>query len=1111
MRFVSASALAFVISLPMFAQTKPKSAKAGAKQAVAQATDSTAKSTSDPILRGMQWRLVGPFRGGRAVAVTGDPVERRTFYMGAVDGGVWKTSDAGTTWRNITDGVSTIASVGAIAVAPSDRNVIYVGTGETDFREDLTFGDGMYRSTDGGRSWKHIGLEQTRQIATVRVDPKDPDNVYVAAFGHAFGPNAERGVYHSRDGGTTWKRVLFVDDSTGAIDLAMDPTNSRILYASMWRFQRFPWGFSGGGGKSGLWKTTDGGDTWTELTDNPGMPDVPIGRIGVSVSGSMPNRLYAYVETSPDDSLGGIYRSENSGASWARVNGDQEFMVRPWYYALITADPQDPNVVYNLNLSTYKSIDGGHTFQRLRVPHGDDHLLWIDPHDSNRMIEGNDGGATISLDGGENWSSQETQPTAQFYHVFADNEFPYRLYGAQQDNSSVRIQSRSDDGAIARQNWDALPFGESGYITVNPANAEVSYGTSYFGQIQRLNSKTNELRDVSVGLPNYDGYAARDMPLRFQWTFPLLTSPNEKGTLYATAQRAFRSTNEGATWQPISPDLTLHDAATLGHVGGPITHDETGTEVYATIFAFAESPVKGGVLWAGSDDGLVHISQDNGATWQNVTPHFGGKFTRVSVIEPSHYDAGTAYLAANRYQQDDFHPYLYRTTDYGKSWTPISTGIPDIAYTRAIREDPVKRGLLYAGTEIGVFVSFDDGAHWQSLQLNLPRSSARDLIVHGSDLAVATHGRAFWVLDDLTPLRQMSDAIRREPVHLFTPDTAIRWDGGRARRNVAAGQNPASGVTVDYVFREKPKGPVTLAFLDPAGKVIRTFSSTGAPAEDSAGADSSAGGAKDSTEKAQHDTTASRGRKKKIESADSVSYAPSDSLVTTRVGMNRFVWNLRYEDVKHIKEILIDYGTINGPMVRPGAYTVRLTAEGKSYTQPFVVVNDPRSSVSQTDLQAQAAAWFQLRDELDSTVTSARHIETMEKQLDARVEQVKKQPYASRVSAAAKPLRAKLEAIRAELVEVHSHADEITLHYPVKLYNMMLTLNVQLLTGDNAPTQSQLESLKELSGKVDVQMQKLRELENGDVGAFNRLMKELDVPAVNVKPQRVVKSGKVVS
>jgi hypothetical protein len=612
------------------------------------------------------------------------------------------------------------------------------------------------------------------------------------------------------------------------------------------------------------------------------------------------------------------------------------------------------------------------------------------------------------------------------------------------------------------------------------------------------------MRDISIGLPNYDGYAAKDVPLRFQWTFPMLVSPKERNTIYAAANRVFRTTDEGGTWHAMSPDLTLHDSATLGHVGGPITHDETGTEVYGTIFAFAESPVKAGVLWAGSDDGLVHVSQDNGATWQNVTPHFAGKFTRVSIIDPGHFDAGTAYLAANRYQQDDFHPYLYRTTDYGKSWTRIDAGIPATAYTRVIREDPVKRGLLYAGTETGVYVSFDDGARWQSLQLNLPISSVRDLIVHKSDLAVATHGRSFWVMDDVSPLRQMTDAVRREQAHLFVPDTAVRWDGGRARRSVAAGQNPRGGVMVDFFLREKPKGPVTLAFLDQSGAVIRTFSSKGAPASDSAGKDSSAKAGKDSTAKAQRDTTAQKGRKKKIEAADSMSYAPSDSLVSTRVGMNRFVWNLRYEDVKHIDNILVDYGTISGPMVRPGAYTVRLTADGKTYTQPFVVVNDPRTGVTAADLQAQIAAWLQLRDQLDSTVSTAKHIETMEGELDARIEQVKKLPYASRVESAGKPLRTKLEAIRAELVEVHSHADEITLHYPVKLYNMMLTLNGQLLTGDAAPTASQMETLKDLSGKVDAQLQKLRELESGDVGAFNRLMKELDVPAVDVKGAKVV-------
>lgn len=1099
MRLVTAVALVVVIASPALAQGKGKQSKS--KVVPPRAVDSVARSASDPILRALRWRLVGPFRGGRAVAVTGDPVDKRTFYMGSVDGGVWKTTDAGANWQNLSDDKSNIASVGAIAIAPSDRNVIYVGTGETDFREDLTYGDGMYRSTDGGQSWKHIGLSPTEQIATIRVNPHDPDDVYVAAYGHAFGPNPERGVYRSRDGGSTWKRILFLDDSTGAIDLAMDPTNPRVLYAAMWRFQRFPWGFTAGGGRSSLWKSIDGGDNWTDLTDNPGMPEVAVGRIGVSVSGSMPSRVYAYVETSPQDSLGGIYRSENAGTSWKRVNGDQDFMVRPWYYGLLTADPQDPNVVYVLNLSTYRSIDGGHTFARMRVPHGDDHLLWIDPSDSRRMIEGNDGGATISLDGGETWSSQDNQPTSQFYHVIADDEFPYRLYGAQQDNTSVRIRSRSDDGAITRQDWDVLPFGESGYLALDRTNTNISYGSSYWGQIVRLNEKSREQRDVSVGLPNYDGYAAKDVPLRFQWTFPLSFSPNTPSTLFASAQRVFRSTNEGQSWTAISPDLTLHDAATLGHVGGPITHDETGTEIYATIFAFAESPVKAGVLWAGSDDGLVHISRDNGATWQDVTPRFPGKFTRVSIIDPSHFDAGTAYLAANRYQQDDFHPYLYKTADYGKSWTRIDTGISEMSYTRAIREDPVARGLLYAGTESGVFVSFDDGARWQSLQLNLPRSSARDLIVKGSDLVVATHGRSFWVLDNVSVLRQMTDAIRRESAHLFAPEKAVRWDGGSPRRSQNAGENARAGVTVDYLFHEKPKGPVTLAFLDRAGKAIRSFSSKDTAALDSTAKDSVA---KDSVAKAQRDTTAASGRKKKIEAADSTSYSPSDSLVPARAGVNRFIWNLRYPDVHHFDNIVVDYGTIIGPQVLPGTYTVRLTADGKSYTQPFTVVNDPRATIPAADQHANLAAWSQLRDRIDSTVDASKAIQTMQSQLEARIKQVKDEVYASRVKAAGKPLNAKMQAILEELIEIHSHADEITLHYPIKLYNMMLTLNGELLTGDAAPTQSQVEQLKDLSGKVDSQLQLLHQLENGDVAAFNRLIKELNVPAVTVKAPKVV-------
>src|SRR6266566_3223259 len=727
---------------------------------VAQKANSTRDTAeaSDPALRALHWRLVGPFRGGRAVAVAGDPSRPLVFYFGAVDGGVWKTANGGQTWNNVTDGRSDIASVGAIAVAPSDPNVIYVGAGEADWREDLTYGEGMWRSTDGGETWRHLGLADTRH------------------------------------------------------------------YAAMWKSQRLPWGFSAGGGKSGLWKSSDGGDTWTDITASRGLPPRPLGRIGIAVSPANPSRLWASVEGPAADSSGGIFRSDDAGASWERVNADQKFMVRPWYFSSVAADPTDENTMYVLNLGTWRSVDGGKSFSRIRVPHGDCHILWIDPKDPRRMIEGNDGGATVSLDGGTTWSTVNNQPTAQFYHVATDDQFPYRLYGAQQDNSTVSIPSRSDDGAITLRDWYAVAGGESGYIAPQPGDPGIVFAGTYMGTLTRYDHRTRQARDVSVWLNNYDGYAAADVPYRFQWTFPIVFSPHDRNTLYVTAQKVFKTTDGGATWQAISPDLTAHDPATLGSVGGPITRDMTGTEWYGTIFSFAESPVKAGVLWAGSDDGLVHVSRDGGANWDDVTPKALGKFTRVSLIEPSHFDAGVAYLAANRYQQDDFAPYLFKTADYGKTWTKIVTGLAAAAYTRAIREDPVRRGMLFAGTETGIYVTFDDGGRWQLLQLNLPRSSVRDIAVHGSDLIVATHGRAFWVLDDISPLRQLSPSLRGERVHLFAPEPAVRFLAVRSAGPTAAGENPLPGAAVTYWLQQKPTGDVALTFLDSAGTVIRTYS-----------------------------------------------------------------------------------------------------------------------------------------------------------------------------------------------------------------------------------------------------------------------------------------------
>ncbi|MEO7086202.1 MAG: glycosyl hydrolase [Gemmatimonadaceae bacterium] len=1047
--------------------------------------DSTRYAGGPRELRGLRWREVGPFRGGRAVAVAGDPVNRDVFYFGSVNGGVWKTTTGGARWTNITDGVSNISSVGAIAIAASDPNVIYVGGGEADLREDWTYGDGMYRSTDAGKTWRSLGLDDARHIARIVVDPHVPDRVFVAAMGHASGTNPMRGVYRSLNGGRAWERVLFVDDSTGAIDLAMDPANSRILYAAMWHMQRSPWGFTAGGGRSGLWKSTDGGDTWREITFNRGLPPNRVGRIGISVSPANAQRLYANIEASPEDSTGGIFRSDDAGASWQRTNGDQKWMVRPWYYGSVTADPSDTNTIFVMNLSTWKSTDGGHTFNRLRLPHGDTHELWIDPRDNRRMISGNDGGATISFDGGSVWSTELNQPTAQFYHAITDDQWPYRIYAAQQDNTTVSIVSRSDDGTIGPSDWYPVGGGESGYIAPKPGNPSVVIAGTYTGTMTRYDTRTKQSKDISVWLNNYDGFAARDVPNRFQWTYPIVYSTHDPKVLYTTANRVFRSTNDGDSWEAISPDLTLHDPATLGPVGGPITYDMTGTEWYATIFAFSESPISADVLWAGSDDGLIHVSRDRGATWTNVSPPFGAKFTRVSIIEASHFDAGTAYVAANRYQLDDFKPYLFKTTDYGKTWTAISAGIPHGAYTRTIREDPVRRALLYAGTETGIYFSVDAGAHWRPLQLNLPRASVRDLTIHGSDLIVATHGRGLWTLDDISSLRQLTDSVRAAGTHLFAPDTAIRFAGGSGATETA-GQNPPAGVIVDYWFKNapNPRDSVTLEFLDANGRVIRHFSSE-APHE-------------------PKDTAYVRARGSRPFEDDTLSFVPSDSVVTARAGVNRFVWDLHYPDTRQVKDVVNDEGSTRGPFLAPGVYSVRLTAGGRALTQPFVVRGDPRVMTMQAEYEAQLALALQVQAKTNQLSDAVQRILDLEHALDERVSDTKNQPYAKRVADAAKPVRATLESIRDSLVEIHSHADEITLHFPIRYYNMLLSLAGMVQSADAAPTSQEGAIYRDIAPKVDVHLARLKTAENSDLAAFNGLMRELNVPAIMVGPPAIV-------
>jgi len=1038
-------------------------------------------SATSSRFKALRWRLVGPFRGGRVDAVAGDPTRPLVFYFGAVNGGVWKTTNGGQTWRNVTDGKSDISSVGAIAVASSDPNVIYVGTGESQPREDLTYGTGVYRSTDGGGSWQHLGLNDTQQIGDLVIDPRDADRVYVAAIGHAFGPNSERGVFRTTDGGKSWKKVLFLNDSTGAMDLTIDPSNPRILFASMWKFQRTPWGMNAGGGRSGLWKTTDGGDTWREITFNPGIPRKPLGKIGVAISPANPQRVYASIEA--PDSSGGIFRSDDGGETWDLTSGDQRWAVRPWYYSAVTADPSDENTVYVMNLSVWRSVDGGRNFSRVRVPHGDTHIMWIDPKDSKRLINGNDGGATVSYDYGATWSSIYNQPTAQFYHVTTDNQWPYRIYGAQQDNSTVSIASRSDDGAIGERDYYSVAGCENATIAVDPRDPNITYGGCYTGFLSRVDRKARQERDISVWMANYDGWAVKDVPYRFQWTFPVHISPHDPNTLYAASQYVHRSTTEGASWEIISPDLTVHDSSTLGRSGGPIHGDMTGTEWYATVYAFAESPITKGLLWAGSDDGLIHVSRDGGKSWENVTPRGYGRFTRTAVVEPSRFNPGTAYVAANRYQQDDFRPYLWKTTDYGKTWTAITAGIPTGAYTRTIREDRVRRGLLFAGTETGVYVSFDDGGRWEPLQLNLPRSSVRDLRVHDADLIAATHGRAFWVIDDISLLRQIADSVTTRAAYLFQPSPAIRWVSGGGQ-SLTAGQNPRGGASIDYFLRSTPASPVTLEFRDARGTLIRSYSSE-TPRVDTA-----------------RTAADSIGQRIREGMRDSVVYEPADSIVSARAGTNRFVWNLRYPGAKQMRNTLIDEGTLDGPVAPPGNYSVRLIVNRDTLVRSFVVVADPRVTTSTAELVRQFTLSGQIRDRINDIVDAANRVEDIQSQLDQRVSQSKDQSFSKQISDAAKPLRAKLEGVRSELYEIGCHADQCSLDQPVKLYNILLTTNLQVQTGDYGPTKQHGEMFSDFSAKVGEQLRRLQLIEDTDLASMNKLLSDNRLPQVYVTPRK---------
>jgi photosystem II stability/assembly factor-like uncharacterized protein len=1057
------------------------------------------------LLKAMQWREIGPYRGGRAAAVEGIRTQPDVYYFGATGGGVWKTTDGGASWQSVSDGFFG-GSIGSVAVAPSDPNIVYVGGGEVTVRGNVSHGDGVWKSTDAGKSWTRTGLEDSRQIPRIRIHPNNPDLVYAAVLGHVFGPNDMRGVYRSRDGGRNWERILFVNRDSGAVDLAMDPANPRILYASLWRFRRTPYSFESGGEGSGLWKSTDGGDTWKELSHNKGLPKGPLGIIGVSVSASNPQNVYAIVEANE----GGVFRSRDGGDTWEKTNDSRELRQRAWYYSRIYADPKDDDTVYVVNVRFHKSKDGGKTFSAIPTPHGDNHDLWIAPDQPNRMIEANDGGVNVSTDGGASWTRQDNQPTAQIYRLSTDNDFPYRLLGAQQDNSALRIRNRSTGSGIGPRDWEETAGGESGYIVADPKNPDIVYGGSYGGLLTVVNHRTEESRDVNPWPDNPMGWGAADLKHRFQWNFPMFFSPNDPKKLYVASQYLLQSTDGGASWKTISADLTRNDKSKMAPSGGPITRDNTSVEYYGTVFAAAESPKEPGVLWAGSDDGLLHVSRDGGQSWSDVTPKDMPQWIMINSIEPSPYENGGAYVAATMYKWDDFRPYLYRTSDYGKTWTKITDGIPADQFTRVVRADPKRQGLLFAGTERGVWMSPDEGAHWQPIQLKLPIVPITDMLVRDDSLVVATQGRGFWMLDNLGSVRQLTPELASETVHLFVPSQAWRLDVAQTRRAPRnQGSNPPDGVVVDYYLsKQKPGTKVSLAFLGPDGKLIREYKgeveAEGAKPKELKAADVSKLAAAAQTE--PHEAIKSEGGaaeknpsatpEEEAEKPKADDKKEEDKLTDLVNGHNRFAWNLRYPDAKKFEGMVLWGGGTSGPRVFPGMVQVRLTVGDQQKTVPLEVRQEPRTSASAADLKAQFDFVLGVHDKLSEVNEQITRIREVRKELGDVKKTVGDSKEGKPIITAASDLDKKMTVIEEALYQTKNRSPQDPLNFPVRLNDKLAAVGDSAASGTFAPTAQQIAVRVELGAAIDAQLAKLKAIWDTDVPAFNKLVHDQNVPAV---------------
>lgn len=991
--------------------------------------DATAQSYDTTFFQALEYRSIGPYRGGRSAAVSGVPGQPRMAYFGATGGGVWVSRTGGDSWENISDGYFG-GSIGAVAVSEWDPNVIYVGGGEKTVRGNVSHGYGMFKSMDAGKTWQAIGLEDSRRIPRIRIHPRDPDLVYAAVLGHLFGPNEERGIYRTQDGGATWERVLFVSEDVGFVDLVMDGANPRVLYASAWRVRRTPYSLESGGEGSGIWKTTDGGDTWHEVTgrDN-GLPEGTLGISGVAISPVNPERVWAIVEAQD----GGVFRSDDGGESWRLLTDDRNLRQRAWYYTRIYADVENEDLVYVVNVRFWRSRDGGRTYESISTPHGDHHDLWIDPDDASHLIIADDGGAQVSFDAGATWSTYYNQPTAQFYRVTTDNHFPYRILGAQQDNSTVRIL-HTTSGRNERH-WEPTAGGESGWLAPKPDNPEIVYGGSYGGYLSRVNHETGEVRNINVYPDNPMGYGAEGMKYRFQWNFPILFSGHDPDVLYAAGNHLFRTTNEGQTWVMISPDLTRADSSMLGPSGGPITKDNTGVEYYATIFTVAESVHDPDVLWAGSDDGLVHVTRSGGADWEDVTPEGMPEWMMINDLVAHPFEPGGAYMAGTRYKLDDFRPYLYRTVDYGRTWTKITAGIDALHFTRAIQPDPSRPGLLWAGTESGMYISFDDGASWTPFQRNLPVVPITDLARKEDDLVVATQGRSFWVMDDVTPLQQLSEAVTSANLWLFQPAPTHRVG--------------SASVNLRYFLRDAPdSSSFALRIVEEDGSIIRSFTA----------------------ESADLDMTA---------------------------GSRSFRWNMRYEDAESFEGMIMWAGSVRGPRAAPGSYRARLVAGGDSVETTFSILKDPRSESSADDLEAQFDFLLAIRDKLTETHQAIKRIRSVRAQITDAAGRLPEGEH-QEIRDLAKALTDSLTAIEKALYQTRNRSGQDPLNFPIRLGNKLASLAGTVATGDYRPTDQAIEVQQDLTGRIDAELAILETVLEKRLPALNAAMHAANVPAVAV-------------